>query len=119
MVRRTLVTGPAAMAVMMETKDKVDAFLQDDNRIMTSKLCATGIKLKQQIRRVWPNRKMNQVLFLHDSQILYQPLHKGGNYNNGVNRSPSSSLQYQFSIFQLPSFWTLKNALQQAETQHV
>jgi hypothetical protein len=26
-VRRKLVTGPAAMAVMMETKDKVDAFI--------------------------------------------------------------------------------------------
>jgi len=39
------VTGPAAMAVMMETKDKVDAFIQDNSRIMASELCAAGIKL--------------------------------------------------------------------------
>lgn len=38
-------TGPAAMAVMMETKDKVDAFIQDNSRIMASELCAAGIKL--------------------------------------------------------------------------
>jgi len=43
-VVRTLVTGPAVMAVMMETKDKVDAFIQDDSRIMASELCTTGIK---------------------------------------------------------------------------
>jgi len=42
---RTLATGPAAMAVMMETKDKVDALIQDDSRIMASKLCTAGIKL--------------------------------------------------------------------------
>jgi len=44
-VVRTLVTGPAAMAVMMETKDKVDVFIQDDGYIMASELCAAGIKL--------------------------------------------------------------------------
>ena len=32
------------MAVMMETKDKVDAFIQDDSHIMASELRATGIK---------------------------------------------------------------------------
>jgi len=39
------VTGPVSMAVMMDTKDKVDAFIQDDSRIMASELCAAGIKL--------------------------------------------------------------------------
>ena len=43
-VRRTLVKGPAAMAVMMETNDKVHAFIQDDSRIMASEICAAGIK---------------------------------------------------------------------------
>ena len=76
-------------------------------------------KLKHKIRRVWPNRKTNQVLLLHESQNPHQPLYKGGNCNNGVDCSPSTSLQYQFSIFQLPPFWPLKNALQWAETQLV
>jgi hypothetical protein len=32
------------MAVMMETKDKVDAFIQDDSRITASELRTAGVK---------------------------------------------------------------------------
>ena len=81
--------------------------------------CRHQVKLKHKIRRAWPNRKMNQVLFLHESQTPHQRLYKGVNCNNRVDYSPSSSLQYQFSIFQLSSFWPVKNAFQWTKTQHV
>jgi hypothetical protein len=45
-------------------------------------------KLKQQIQRVQPNWKMNQVVLLHDNAGL----HYGGNSNNGVDSSFSSLL---------------------------
>jgi hypothetical protein len=44
-------------------------------------------------------------------QTAHQPAHKGGNCNNGVDCSPSSSLQSRLSTLRLPSFWPLKDAL--------
>jgi len=58
-------------------------------------------------------------------QTVHLSAHKGGNYNNGADYSPSSSLQSRFRTHRLPSFWpaeglTLKTPFcgrRRAETQ--
>jgi hypothetical protein len=68
-------------------------------------------KLKQRIQRVRTNRKVIQFLLLYDNKTAHQSGLKGGNCNNGVDCSPSSSLQSQFGTARLPSFGPLKDAL--------
>jgi hypothetical protein len=48
-VRRKLVTGPPAMAVMMETKDKVDAFKMTASSWQVNYAPQASSKLKQEI----------------------------------------------------------------------
>jgi len=42
-------------------------------------------------------------------QAAHRSVHKKGNCNNGVDCSPSSSLQSRISTILLPSFWALKD----------
>ena len=63
--------------------------------------------LKQRIRSFRPKRKVNQVFFLHDNA---RP-HNGGNCNNGMHCSPTTSLQFRFSTLQIQSFGPLQDSL--------
>jgi hypothetical protein len=67
--------------------------------MLVLKSIQSGMNLKRQIL-FRPNRKMNQVFFLHENARM----HEGGNCN-------SSFLQSRFSTLQLPSFVSLKDSL--------
>jgi len=41
-----------------------------------------------------------------EEQSAHQSPLKGGNRNNGVNSSPSFSLEFRFSTLRVPSFWS-------------
>jgi hypothetical protein len=69
-------------------------------------------KSKQRIRMVRPNRKIDEVLLpVWQHPTAHQSAHEGGNYNNRVDCSPSSSLQSRFSTPRLPPFSPVKDAL--------
>lgn len=79
-------------------------FLETGATINLEQLMQTFKNLKQWIWRLWPNRKMNQSLLLHDNKP-HTSLHtREANCNSGVNCSPSSTLRSWFSTLQLPTF---------------
>jgi hypothetical protein len=59
-------------------------FLERVATINWERYAKTLKKLKQRIRRLWPNRKMNQDLLLHDKATAHQSAHSAGNSNNGA-----------------------------------